>query len=85
MDLFDLEREIAEVELLRVAFIRRRSPHPIFSYKKTFAKPLSRDSCEEELVERIITVVGHGIPFYVLSAHSARLHNLLQAADLELH
>lgn len=44
MDLFDLEREIAEVELLRVAFIRRRSPHPILSYKKTFAKPLSQDS-----------------------------------------
>lgn len=85
MDLFDLEREIAEVERIRVAFMRRRSPYPILSYRKLYVDPMPRDGCEEDLAVRITTAVGHGVPFYILTDDSSRKYNSLPAAELKLN
>lgn len=67
MDLFDIEREVARHEGMRIAFTRKKKNLVLTrSYKETHPIRLPDDCTLDELVERVVEVVGHDCPFLVI-------------------
>lgn len=75
MSVFKLEQEIWDVEEIRVFFL---NPHTLptnhHSYKATYPEKLSGDSTAVDLVERIISCVGHGVEFGMVDAQLKQIH-----------
>ena len=67
MDLFDIEREVAHHEGIRIAFTRKKKALVLKrGYVETHPIRLPDDCTIDELVERVVEVVGHDCPFLVI-------------------
>ncbi|MNC28869.1 hypothetical protein D3C87_1078210 [compost metagenome] len=86
MDLFDLEREVAEQEHVRIAFVHPEKDLVLTnSYRSLHPVALPDGADDSMLVDRVIDVVGHGRPFMLLLENEATVFNTKTAPQKQLN
>ena len=86
MDLFDIEREVSQIERIRIAFLVKNPRHPLDkTYREVYPEMLSDDASQEDFIQRVISVVGHGVPFLVVNGDKVTSYNQRSVEELRLH
>ena len=86
MDLFDIEREVSQIERIRIAFLVKNPRHPLHKTYRDVHLEMSGDTAtQDEFVQRVISIVGHGVPFLVINGDRVTSYNQRSVEELRLH